>query len=300
MTWHPRDSAVKRHSIEHDNLSFDVYEAGPSEGRAVLFLHGYPDGVLSFRTLFRQLADQGFRCIIFDQRGYSSGARPTNISEYRLERLGADAIGIANAFNLKQFDLIAHDWGGGVGWWLAEHQPGRIKTYTAINMAHPALWRQAMTAGMRQALASWYVFITQIPWLPERMAAFANFAMLRWALRLSSRPGTFDDRDFDELCARWRQKDGLRGPMNWYRALWRHPPSTPKPQSIKPPVMILWGLRDIFLNHTLAEASQALCCSCHLETFSDLTHWPHMEQPDLLKKHIIQFLEIHRDNNTTF
>ena len=47
--------------------------------------------------LIELLADQGYRVVAFDQRGYSPGARPDDVASYAIAQLVDDVFAVANA-----------------------------------------------------------------------------------------------------------------------------------------------------------------------------------------------------------
>jgi len=57
-------------------ISLSVHEAGPSDGPAVVFCHGFPELAYSWRHQVPVLADAGFRVLVPDQRGYGASDCP--------------------------------------------------------------------------------------------------------------------------------------------------------------------------------------------------------------------------------
>src|SRR3954464_2452024 len=100
----------------HDGLRFDVTDAGPATGETVILLHGFPQDRSCWRRVIPPLVDAGYRVLAPDQRGYAPVARPTGRRAYRLERLTADVVALADAADAAQFHVIGHDWGGAVAW----------------------------------------------------------------------------------------------------------------------------------------------------------------------------------------
>ncbi|HEY7467248.1 MAG TPA: alpha/beta fold hydrolase, partial [Dehalococcoidia bacterium] len=52
-------------------------------------LRGFPETSLMWTDLMTTLADAGYHCLAPDQRGYSPGARPTEVDANRHEELAA-------------------------------------------------------------------------------------------------------------------------------------------------------------------------------------------------------------------
>src|SRR6202012_4851837 len=115
-------------------------------------------------------------------RGYGLSSKPEGIAAYDLDRLAADVVGLAKHLGHDRFDLVGHDWGASVGWWLATRQPQALRRLAGINGPHPAVWREAMSAKLRQWFKSLYVRIMRLPGLPERMVAARDFGARRDAL----------------------------------------------------------------------------------------------------------------------
>ena len=83
---------VERIQIPVGDMVFDALAAGPEYGELVLLLHGFPQSSYSYRTQLPVLAAQGFRAVAPDQRGYSAGARPTEVSAYAMGNLVGDVL----------------------------------------------------------------------------------------------------------------------------------------------------------------------------------------------------------------
>ena len=79
-------------SFFRDGLTFDVRDAGPADGEPVVLLHGFPQDSRSWDTVVPHLHRGGARTLRFDQRGYTTSARPTRTRDYRVARLGSDVL----------------------------------------------------------------------------------------------------------------------------------------------------------------------------------------------------------------
>ena len=85
-----------------------------------LLLHGFPELSFSWRKIIPILANEGFRVIAPDMRGYgltSGGTKKydSNISEYRLLNLTTDILSLISALKINKVDLlVGHDAGSSV------------------------------------------------------------------------------------------------------------------------------------------------------------------------------------------
>src|SRR5262245_52083788 len=90
-------SRMQTRSINLSGLTFTVDIAGPDSGAPVLLLHGFPETRHMWRHQIDALARAGFRAIAPDQRGYSTGARPSDPNAYQTDLIVADALALMDA-----------------------------------------------------------------------------------------------------------------------------------------------------------------------------------------------------------
>jgi pimeloyl-ACP methyl ester carboxylesterase len=200
------------------------------------------------------------------------------VADYRLEEIGADALGLIEAAGAERAHVVGHDWGGAVAWWLAAHEPERVDRLVVLNCPHPAVMRRAVTRNPRQMLRSWYIGFFQLPWLPEWVAGLGGHRLLVNGLHDSSRPGTFDEETMSAYREEWARPGALRAMIHWYRAMHR-PPVFPA-GDIRPPTLLIWGCRDRALGRELAAPSIACCADGRLVEIEAATHWvQHEEAP---------------------
>ena len=86
--------------VEHDGLTFDVHRSGPPRGPWVVLLHGFPVDSSCYDAVLPRVHDAGLRTLTIDQRGYSPGARPEAVDDYRLDRLAGDVLGVLGHLNI--------------------------------------------------------------------------------------------------------------------------------------------------------------------------------------------------------
>ena len=92
----------------------------------MLLLHGFPESRHSWRAALPALAAAGYRAVAPDQRGYSPGARPREVSAYELPHLVDDAAAVIGALGWESAHVVGHDWGAAVAWGLASFVPDRV------------------------------------------------------------------------------------------------------------------------------------------------------------------------------
>ncbi len=254
-------------SYRHDGLTFDVSESGPEEGRLVIALHGFPEDRLAWKDVAGRLADTGVRTLAPDQRGYSPGARPEGRDAYRVAKLAADVIALADAAGADRFDVVGHDWGAVVAWHLAVRHAERVRTLTALSVPHTAAFLAAILHST-QALHSTYMAFFQLPRVPERMLAVRRGALFRSALVRSG----LDPSSAERYARRAADPTSLTGPLNWYRAAVLDRREDLGPSTV--PTLFVWGAGDRFVTRAAAER-----CGAHVTgpyrfvALEGATHW---------------------------
>jgi pimeloyl-ACP methyl ester carboxylesterase len=188
--------------------------------------------------------------------------------------------------------VAGHDWGAAVAWALAGSHPAHVTKLAILNVPHPAPIASALRGGdIRQIIKSWYIFIFQIPRLPEWLLSRSDFAFMRRMMRASSKPGTFTGEVLEYYRTAWGQPGALSAMLGWYRALMRTglrgSGSTALNRRITMPTVILWGERDVALRVELAEQSLAWLDNGKLIRFPLATHWVHEDFAEEVTQHLL-------------
>ena len=289
-----RPSRESRASARHGYAELEdvrLHYAEAGEGPLVVLLHGFPDFWYSWRHQLPALAEAGFHAVAPDMRGYNLSDQPRSVAAYDLGRLTRDVLQLADHFGSDRIHLVGHDWGAIVAWFFAMDHPGALDRLVVANVPHPARFID-MARSPRQVLRSWYVGFFQVPFLPEMAVRAGGFAPLRRVLRTEPhQPGTFDDADIDAYVEA-AGNSGMRGPINYYRALARRNPLALRNDRrvIENETLVLWGERDRVLGPELAEPPEELVPRCRVLRFPDAAHWVHIEKPAEVNAELVGFL----------
>ncbi len=89
----------------------DLFVAEKGAGRPALLLHGYPQSGEIWRFVAPELA-KSRRVIVPDLRGM--GISGVSGASYDLPSVAADVDALLDRLNLKDADVVGHDWGGAV------------------------------------------------------------------------------------------------------------------------------------------------------------------------------------------
>jgi pimeloyl-ACP methyl ester carboxylesterase len=283
-------SSLESLTFQNGSVKLHAVAAGRPTAPLVILLHGFPEFWYSWHKQIAPLADAGFRVIVPDQRGYNLSSKPRGAANYAMLHLVSDVMAIADQLHAEKFFLAGHDWGAAVAWSTALLHPQRVAKLAILNVPHPSVMLRYLRSNLRQIRRSWYMFLLQLPWIPELVFCASNFRFGTRALVNSSRADTFSANDLAQYRAAWSQPGALTAMMNWYRAAARHRGRFPDSQ-VHVPTRILWGEQDAFLLSAMAHDSLRYCDNAELHTFANSTHWLQHEEPQRVSDLLIHFFQ---------
>ncbi len=287
---------MQHHRLRIQDITLHVVTDGPSDGPSVVLLHGFPEFWYGWRKQIPALAQAGFRVIVPDQRGYNLSDKPRGVAAYDIEALVRDVIGVFDHFGLERARLVGHDWGATVAWTVAIQAPERLEKLVILNVPHPDIMIHFLLRDPIQRRKSWYIFLFQLPFLPEWLLSRNDFRALAKILVQSGRRNTFYEADLMEYKRAWAQPRALTAMLNWYRAAFhralrgRWSPNRRPSRPVRVPTRMLWGKHDIALNIEMARPSIELCERGDLIVFPEATHWVQHDAADEVNRHLIEFL----------
>ena len=279
-------TAIDRLTLPVGGLTFDALAAGPADGEVVLLLHGFPQTSHAWRRQVGTLAAAGYRAVAPDQRGYSPGARPTEVEAYRNEHLVADVLGLADALGTERFHLVGHDWGGAVAWQVAGRHPDRVRTLTVLSTPHPRAFVQALSGelGGDQAQRSSYMALFR--------ADGAEHDLLREdasGLRFVFGASGLAEADAEPYLRALSTPEALGAALNWYRAADGSMVKGLGP--ITTPTLYVWSTEDSALGREAAEATAAFVEGPYrFEVLEGVSHWIPDQAGEILDRLLLEHL----------
>jgi pimeloyl-ACP methyl ester carboxylesterase len=263
-------------TISVRGMAFPVVDYG--RGPAVLLLHGFPDDRLLWRYQVGPLAKAGFRVIAPDLRGFGDAPRPQDPKDYGLSIVSEDVLGILDALEIRQVQLVAHDWGAAVGWRLAAEHPDRITRYAALSVG-----AFGGPTPIEQREKSWYMAFFRQTGTAEAQLTENNWQLFReW---------TRNVKETDRWIASLSRPGALTAALNWYRAT--NPPPAPgtAPPQVTVPVLGIWSDGDAYLTEIRMKTSgERIKGPFKYERISNASHWLMLDQPEALNKLLLSFL----------
>ncbi len=261
----PRDVAEER-LIDVDEVRLNVACRG--EGPTVVFLHGFPEFHYSWNKVMDELVDE-FRLIAPDQRGYNLSDKPANIDDYRITHLTNDILKLLPLISKDPVILVAHDWGGPVGWMVAHSPQAHLRAFMSTNGPHPLRFAELIENDPAQQEASSYMdFFRQ-----EGSEAFMTSDVLSEQFSDFLTPS-----ELDFYVEAWNQPDAIKSGLNWYRANEITVEKMEQAMSglsptVSVPVSVLWGLEDDAVLASNSENLDLYASDLEVTTFEGVDHW---------------------------
>jgi pimeloyl-ACP methyl ester carboxylesterase len=268
------------------NDGVELYVEVHGDGEPVLLLHGWPDSADLWRHQVPALTAHGFRVITPDMRGFGRSSRPEPVDSYQLRHAVADVAAILDATVLPDMTgvpaahVVGHDWGAAVAWLTAMHLPDRVRTLTALSVAHIGV-----PLTIREREMAWYQLFFQFEEIAEATLEYDDWAALR-----ELAPGY---ADIDRAIANLSRPGALTASLKWYRA--NLAPRMPGPPARHPPVTApalgIWSDGDRYLDGARMRASgDYVRGPWRYAEISGASHWIPLDAPDELNALLTEWL----------
>lgn len=199
------------------DIGFEV--SGPSDGLAVLLMHGFPYSVRAYDEVVDVLSDAGLRVIVPHLRGYGATRflDPSTMRSGEQAVLGNDLRELLDALQIERALLCGYDWGGRAACVVAALWPERchgLVTCGGYNIQNIA--ESVHPAPPEIEYANWYQYYFNT----ERgRAGLTNdrcgIARLLWTLW--SPTWTFDDTTFERSAEVFDNPDFVEVVIHSYR-----------------------------------------------------------------------------------
>jgi epoxide hydrolase 4 len=261
----------------------------------VLLLHGFPEYWYSWRHQLDALG-QHFHVIAPDMRGYNLSDKPSRVEAYRVDEIVGDVVGLIDNFGASQAAVVGHDWGATVAWAVAQRFPERVSKLAVMQVPPAAVWRANMS--LRQVLRSWYMFLFQLPRIPEWMIGRKNMAAIDKAFTDSViRKGSVTAAEIENYKEALRQPGALRSALNYYRAninrlASRGSSSAPSNRRTRVPTLFIFAEQDLaILPETVRGVADYVDAPYREVRIKDSGHWVQNEAAEEVNAALIDFLK---------
>jgi pimeloyl-ACP methyl ester carboxylesterase len=207
--------------VEAGVLNVGYVDSGPSDGPAVVLLHGWPYDIHSYAEVTSILASEGYRAIVPYLRGYGttrflSEETPRNGEQ---AALAFDATALMDVLEIEQAVIAGFDWGARTANIVAALLPDRCRGHVSVSGYLIGSQEAGKVPLPPEAELQWWY---QYYFATERGRAGYDkyrhdFAKLIW--RTASPQWDFDDATFDRSAASFDNPDHVAIAIHNYR--WR-------------------------------------------------------------------------------
>ncbi len=312
-----------------NGMELEVWEEGPKDAPALIFLHGFPESHRTWRHQIAHLAPR-FRCIAPDLRGYGGSSRPEGVEAYATPALVGDILALADALDVGGFAVLGHDWGGVLAWSVAATDTAlgqtRITRAVIANGPHPVLLQRRIHTNATQRAASQYIrqfrepatdaLIRRYGFATLLLRAFGQSAAItretppQEAARMvltafGTPPARIDAANLAEaeaLLARWQEPGAATAMLNWYRASAIDVPAPQAPLAppdgwrepalprLACPTLVLWGEDETALPPANLDGLEEFVADLTLRRIPQCGHFSPWQAPDAVNAALEAFL----------
>src|SRR5687767_12675480 len=207
--------------IDAGVLNVGYAEAGPTNGRAVILLHGWPYDIHTYVDVAPLLAASGYRVIVPYLRGYGTTRFLSSETARNGQQsvIAVDIIALMDALKVEKAVIAGCDWGARTANIIAALRPERCKAHVSVSGYLIGSREVNRTPLPPKAELQWwyqYYFATG-----RGRAGYDKyryeFSKLIW--QLASPKWDFDDATFDRSAAALDNPDHVDIVMHNYR--WR-------------------------------------------------------------------------------
>jgi pimeloyl-ACP methyl ester carboxylesterase len=310
---------VQRAAVNGVEIAY--YEAGPRTGVPVIFCHGFPELAFSWRHQLKAFEAAGVWAIAPDQRGYGLSSCPTEVTDYDIEHLTGDLVGLLDHLGVEKAIFCGHDWGGLVVWQMPLMHPDRVAGVIGLNT--PFMPRSPFDpiAAMRFRFGpDMYIVWFQTPGEADAVLGADVEKTMRFfmrkpaSLQAAAEPSEAGSNfAFKALLQAWDPSDvgnqlltpeelaafvesfqatGFTGGINWYRNFTRNwERSEGQAERLDSlPCLMITAEKDAVLSPAMAEGMPSQIGDLEMHMVRDSGHWTQQEKPDEVNRLILDWL----------
>src|SRR5215203_3417831 len=203
------------------SLNVGYAEAGPTDGRAVILLHGWPYDIHSYVDVAPLLAEAGYRAIVPYLRGYGTTRflASETLRNGQQSVIALDITALMDALEIEKAILAGFDWGARTTNIVAALWPERCKAMVSVSGYLIGSQESGRMPLPPKAELQWwyqYYFVTERGHVGYDKYRH-DFAKLIW--QIASPKWRFDDATFEHSAASFNNPDHVSIVIHNYR--WR-------------------------------------------------------------------------------
>lgn len=297
--------------ISVNGVALEVFEAGQhNAGNPIVLCHGWPEHAFSWRHQMPALVAAGYHVIVPNQRGYGNSTCPSAVTDYDIEHLTGDLVGLLDHYGYDEATFVGHDWGAMVVWGLTLLHPNRVNRVINLSVPYQERWEKPWIEMMEQLIGPdfYFVHFNRQPGVADAVLDENTFQFLRNLYRKNQPPVApasgmmminlarektplgepiMSNRELTVFVSAF-EKSGFTGSINWYRNLDRnwHILADVDP-IIRQPALMIYGDRD-----AVAKSENLTEFVPNADVVNlDCGHWIQQENPEETNQAILEWLK---------
>ncbi|CAG5133759.1 unnamed protein product [Candidula unifasciata] len=294
------DPTLGTHNYLHlEDVTIHYVASGPEDKPLMLFVHGFPEFWYSWRYQIREF-QKDYRVVAIDQRGYGDSDKPSGIDEYSVKKLVSDIKHVILALGYENCILVGHDWGGLVVWAFGRQYPDMVSRLIVMNVPPSPVFQKLLHKNKEQLKRSWYMFLFQLPYLPEIYLRFNNFEAIDFLFAGSHKrkhafsngmQNPMSQEDANAYKYIFSQPGAVTPPINYYRAALSRPNGNiAYDMEYTMPVLLIWGYHDIALTPVIPDMVEKENPKITVRRIPEAGHFVQMDTPIVVNKVMREWL----------
>lgn len=256
------------------------------DGPAIVFLHGWPQTWYMWRDILPAMM-KNYRVVAVDMRGLGDSSRPATGYDTRtvaqdIWRLMSDVI------NVRQFYVVAHDWGGPVAYALAAQHRDAIKAMAIFDAPVPG------DGSALTAMGRWHFgFHSEID-LPEALVQGREEIYLRHVFaKAGAHANAISEEAQQEYIRAYTQPGAMRAGFNYYREMPRDAKDNKffiRQGKLSMPIMVYGGgVKNVGRGLYAIDSWQRVACNVSGGIAEGCGHWIPEEKPEWVAACLLEF-----------
>jgi pimeloyl-ACP methyl ester carboxylesterase len=276
--------------IKVNGVKLHYLHQGKKGNPLIIFLHGFPEysGVWSS---YLPNFEKDYYAVAPDMRGYNLSEKPSEFKDYTLGKLTDDIKGLIQRLGHKKARIVAHDWGGVVGWYFATRFPKLVEHLIIMNAPYPKIYGKLFKTNKKQMKSGAYIAMLTSKDGATKVRA-NNYEKFRKAYFDETTAKLTEEEKNDQLKA-WAQPMAIESSIKYYIAsfLFKKQNRALIKNNVVVPTLVLWGLNDSALVPENLDGLYKYVSPLTIKTYKNATHWINIEMPLVLSKEIKNFIE---------
>ena len=276
--------------IATNSIELNTLCAGDPSKPLLVLLHGFPEYWRAWEKQIDDFVNAGYYVMVPDQRGCGLSSKPSGPENYRPSIVAEDLKGLIKSTGKEKASVGAHGVGSYAAYKLAESPDNLLENLICVNFPSPHVFLDRVKQYKTQKQKISAVEMLTMPILPTWGLMKFSSKFLEKVYKEAITNQKLDKEDLEELEAPLKDKESVKGMLDWLKAA-KLPENYQKLDvKIKVPFLLLWGKKDQYFDWEMAEQSLKCFEDSELVAFDEAGHFLLHEEPQQVSQEMINFL----------